>query len=263
MSATGAGIVKLLVPHFYEGSLDYLYNLDAENKCQSNNMRVTGSALQGDTLEIYYDTMSAEFFTQTQRIECRGFRNPIEPRLWYGFRLSIEDENQNLIERTFSDDSEPEKWLFFDAEAYEPSIIPLNGFGAESYVDLANGIDGQVVSAKSEWTLFVNPKIPLQRDCWFEIFIPSDLTLELQPDPNVSFLATGIFHQSEIGNQIIEDIIERDQVEVTYKSADGSDNARNSLFFQGCKYEATDEPTGSLRIYSIGQSNHVKDTQDF
>lgn len=97
-----------------------------------------------------------------------------------------------MIERTFDDDNKPEEWLYFDATLFEPSIIPLNGFGAESQVD--NNVDGQVVSTKSEWTLYVTPKIPLQRDCYFEIFLPADLDLHLQPDGEPSFYSTGIFH---------------------------------------------------------------------
>lgn len=96
LSRTGSGRIDIGLPYWYliQGTGQYSYNPGAEDKCSSDCMSITNSALNIGTLEIKYEFMLDECLEgKAVVIECRGFYNPIVPIVKGGFSVTTYDSN--------------------------------------------------------------------------------------------------------------------------------------------------------------------------
>ena len=53
--------------------------------------RVLSSGIVSNYLSIIYTAMEKRCYTSTVTIKCKQFRNPIAPKLIYGFRVATYD----------------------------------------------------------------------------------------------------------------------------------------------------------------------------
>lgn len=166
------------MPYWWQVGLqnEMMYNGDYQNECTSVCMTITSSLLQGSLINIKYTDMLPECFKGKQVvIECSYFRNPIYQDIWYGFFVNIYD-NEPKYKAIEKSDMTP----YLDARAYTPQVITSRNF-------LVTPSDN-TVNTVSEWTLQVQPGIPMVRDCFIRLWIPSEITLNYQ-----SIEASGIF----------------------------------------------------------------------
>lgn len=159
MSPGGSGRVDLTIPYWYfvDQTGEYMYNPTATNKCASDCMNIYESflSISDGSIQIKYDNMLPACISGAKiQIRCRQFFNPIEPRKWEGFQLTIYDSEVKLaaIERSSSK-------VALDASKYSPAIIPAQNLR----VDPSN----LMISSYSEWSMNLLISIPLNNECWF------------------------------------------------------------------------------------------------
>lgn len=117
-----------------------MYNSAAKDKCSSSCMKITSSGLNTNgAISIEYANMIPSCITGAPiTISCRQFYNPVEPRIWQGFSVTLYDseKEKRIIEQSKED-------AFLDATNFLPATIPTMS------VDPTN----LMVHTFSKWTI--------------------------------------------------------------------------------------------------------------
>jgi hypothetical protein len=71
--------------------------------------------------------------------------------------------------------------VIFDARAFKPAIMPA----ATSFIVTPKNA---MISTFSTWDMELKVNVPLEEDCWIQIFVPPEFKYELN-----TVLAEGIF----------------------------------------------------------------------
>lgn len=74
-----------------DGFPQQMYPDTANDMCEMSCGRVLSSRLVSNYISIVYTGMESRCLTTKQAIRCKQFRNPISPKLHYGFRVAIFD----------------------------------------------------------------------------------------------------------------------------------------------------------------------------
>lgn len=107
-------------------------------------------------------------------ISCAGFKNPIYQDLWNGFYVEFWD-SEGISKKT--EQSNPKG---LDATSYEPAQLQPDTLQIEPA--------DTTINSQSTWTLYLNPTVPLGKECYIRLYLPTDLSYEF------NFVsATGIF----------------------------------------------------------------------
>jgi len=116
------------------------------------------------------------------RFVCRGFRNPIVPTEWPGFRITFYDSQ-------FQDETNPspneiqttDEQVTLNASNFEAAIIPSQGITISPTIFM--------IAESSVWTLSISDfPVPLQKECYVRLTVPPDLKHN-----NVVMFGTGMF----------------------------------------------------------------------
>ena len=97
VSKTGKGMIQLKIPEWYKvgNKNNMMFNEQDRDSCTSDDFFVESSrpSLLLQSLTIMYSDLKPELWDGSKPItfKCRGFRNPIVPVKWSGFRLSLYD----------------------------------------------------------------------------------------------------------------------------------------------------------------------------
>lgn len=94
-------------------------------------------------------------------ISCPGYRNPIYPDLWTGFRIQVYDSERNKITYTKADK------LILDARHFSPVLLDPSNFIIT--------IGDATVATYSPWIFNLDVTTPLDRSCYFKFKMPRDL----------------------------------------------------------------------------------------
>jgi hypothetical protein len=106
VSKTGKGMIQIKIPFWYKvGSRNnMMFNEQDRNSCSSDDFYVVSSSpsLLLGTLTIMYQDLVESKRAGLEPIvfKCRGFRNPIVPVSWPGFRVTFYDSQ-------FQDENNP------------------------------------------------------------------------------------------------------------------------------------------------------------
>ena len=99
LSRTGSGRIDIGVPDWWKigQTAGEMYNAALTNKCYCDSMTITYSKLNNGFIEIHYQDMIKQYWTDTPlEIKCKGFRNPIVPKVTGGFSITTYDSNRAL-----------------------------------------------------------------------------------------------------------------------------------------------------------------------
>lgn len=95
------------------------------------------------------------------QISCPGFRNPIYPGLFDGFGITVYDREKYQITLT------KKGVLTFNTETYSPVILPPQNFKIT--------VSNPTVGSFSPWIFNLDVNVPLEKNCYFKVLLPSDL----------------------------------------------------------------------------------------
>lgn len=243
MAPGGSGKIEIGMPDWYVvGSTNELmYNPESLNECTSTCMTITSSILQVGYMNIRYENMPASCIKGTKiEIKCTSFYNPIWQDKWYGFFVNLYDNEQPIYKPIEKSDSTP----FLDATAYLPSPIPIDKFWVTP--------SDPTVNTVSEWTMYLEPSVPMQVECYIKLYMPRDFTFNLD-----SIESSGIFLPKNR-----QAVLSTNDV----TSYPGTElDSRESIVFQGCFEEQSLglQPSGRIFVRSIGTQRAVKDSDEF
>jgi hypothetical protein len=69
-----------------------MYSEEAVDKCTSDHLSISESSFYVGNLRIHFEAITPGYESgKTIRISCQGFKNPIYPDFWTGFRLQVFD----------------------------------------------------------------------------------------------------------------------------------------------------------------------------
>lgn len=96
LAPTNEGVIFVKIPFWFNinsgAKSEYMFNENAINTCTSEMLGVKESDFRSGHLRIMFDTVKEGFLSQKWiTISCTGFKNPIYPAEWSGFKIKIYD----------------------------------------------------------------------------------------------------------------------------------------------------------------------------
>jgi len=156
----------------------YMYSEEAIDKCSSDHLTISSSNFFVGNLRITFEAVKPGYESgKTITFSCQGFKNPIYPDFWNGFRIQVFDMNKYQITYT--------TWqkLIFDATAFTPVMLAPENFKIT--------VGNPIVGSYSPWIFNLDVSTPLEQVCFIKVLLPTDIAYDFQ-----AALATKIFRSS-------------------------------------------------------------------
>jgi hypothetical protein len=78
-----------------------MYSEEAVDKCTSAHVTISSSNFVMGNLRIIYEAVTPGYSSgKTISISCLGYKNPIYPDLWNGFRITLYDKQSFPVTQT-------------------------------------------------------------------------------------------------------------------------------------------------------------------
>ncbi len=93
------GRIDITIPYWYYitndqrgDKFDYMYNEDARDKCSSDQLTISSSQFTQGNLQMFFSDINSAYVSGSPiELRCLGFKNPIYPDVWSGFRIFVYD----------------------------------------------------------------------------------------------------------------------------------------------------------------------------
>jgi len=170
-------------------------------------------------------------------IECTNFRNPIYQSVWTDFIVRTYDS-----EDFYSEIESGEEGVGLDATTFSPALIDPELVMIQP--------DRVEIGTLSTWEIVITMPIPMEEGCWIKLFVPSDLTFQLN-----RIQAGGFFLPANGAEEL----------STSDYSLNRQDDPSPSIQFRGCNSESTvgESPSGKLEIDSISTPLSIRDSGEF